>query len=360
MRNGNIKNKGDVNTNYLTKGDYNTFNHTNTITNCDFSKKTSIKNYYIITNTAKAIMDSEVGHGKYYDRYILGSLWLNTDWKLNGLRGYIKYIDYKRYKNKNMCMLVVGNVFKEDLYISNHLCFKLDNEYIQENNLQQGAYISFNGEVERYYANGRDALDGYKFGITNFSEPNILSNSFIENMETIILTNFTREFKEVEPPQNYFYYFKWIISKITQKITTLKDNIVPVDFYTNAILSIHFSERIEKYMLLNQSNYDYLYDNAKYLCLPFSAVLYMMEELKIYDPYTIISVIVTVYNLSMFSNVEEIASMNDIPYRELYSTLFLYVKNINNKMRSYNIDDLITEINNYSIELLEKYNNEIY
>ena len=70
MRNGNIKNKGDANC--LTKGNYNTINQT--ITDCDFSKKTSIKNYYIITNNAKAIMESEVGPGKYYDRYILGSL----------------------------------------------------------------------------------------------------------------------------------------------------------------------------------------------------------------------------------------------------------------------------------------------
>ena len=360
MRNGNIKNKGDVNTNYLTNGDYNTFNHTNTITNCDFSKKTSIKNYYIITNTAKAIMESEVGPGKYYDRYILGSLWLNTDWKLTNLKGYIKYIDYKRYKNKTMCMLVIGNVFKEDLYISNHLCFKLDKEYIQENNLQQGAYISFNGEVERYYANGRDALDGYKFGITNFNEPKILSNSVIENIERLSDMKYTRKFIEAEPPQNYFYYFKWIVSKITQHLTTLKDNIVPVDFYTNAILSIHFSERIEKYMLLNQSNYDYLYDNSKYLCLPFSAVLYMMEELKIYDPYTIISIIVIMYNQYIFGNVEEIAKLNDTPYRELYSTIMLYTKDIDNKIREYYTDDLITDIHNYSMELLDKYNREIH
>ena len=356
MRNRNIKNKGDANC--ITKGDYNNISHT--ITNCDFSKKTSIKNYYIITNTAKAIMESEVGPGKYYDRYILGSLWLNTDWKLTNLKGYVKYIDYKRYKNKNMCMLVIGNVFKEDLYISNHLCFKLDKEYIQENNLQQGAYISFNGEVERYYANGRDALDGYKFGITNFSEPKILSNSVIENIEKLSDMKYTRKFIEVEPPQNYFYYFKWIVSKITQHLTTLKDNIVPVDFYTNAILSIHFSERIEKYMLLNQSNYDYLYDNAKFLCLPFSAVLYMMEELKIYDPYTIISVIVTVYNLYIFGNVEEIAKLNDTPYEELYSTIMLYTKNVDNKIREYYTDDLIKDIHNYSMELLDKYNGEIH
>ena len=321
----------------------------NTIQNCDFSKKTSIKNYYTIINLAKSLYDNDSGPGLAYDRNILGALLLKTPGYLENLLGYIQNI--RLDEEREYSTVYLGNVFKDDLYISNHLVCRIKNSVIRDYQLEVGMFIRFSGIINKYWQNG------VKFGICDVTVNEIIFDEYKSNIDKLNdfdwkKFNFKQEYPS-SPKYGNFKYMKYLFSRITN-ITTRLSKSVPTEFYINMLLSMHLTDRIEKYMLVFQGNHDYLIDNCDNLLLPLSTIIFALEELKIYDPFTILSLLTHVYACTMGNRLKSIAKTNDMDP----CSLNVYIKrNFENTSRVCNLKSYF-DIEGHLLDYFEKLINE--
>ena len=313
----------------------------------------SVKNYITIINTATSLMSNNSGFGTKYDRYILMALYLRTDGEMNGLRGYVKRIS--KTNRFGITNVYIGNVFKDDLYISNHLVIKIRKEQAEE--LKQGMYISFDGWVNKYGT--EENKHGAKYGIGRVTNIKVLMNDYDKNLE--ILNNI----KEGEPyegiietPINgYEKFIKYIAAKINLKTTSYPDNLFATDYFTNLILTLHFGDNIEKYLLTNQNNYDYLLVNADILFIPYATVLYCFDVLKIYDPYTIWVIVANLYNLLFEKRFKRIAEDNGIHAGEYVYYMRRMIDAVDNNINYENFINMHLNIEKFVIELIHEFNN---
>ena len=314
----------------------------------------SVKNYITIINTATSLMINNSGFGTKYDRYILMALYLRTDGEMNDLRGYVKHISNKTNKF-GITNVYIGNVFKDDLYISNHLVIKIRKEQAEE--LKQGMYISFDGWINKYGT--EENKHGVKYGIGRVTNIKVLMNDYDKNLE--ILNNIKEEEPYegiIETPINgYEKFIRYIMAKINLKTSSYPDNLFATDYFNNLILTLHFGDNIEKYLLTNQSNYNYLLMNADILFIPYATVLYCFDVLKIYDPYTIWVIVANLYNLLFDKKFKRIAEDNGIDAGEYIDYMRRRIDVVNSNINYESFLNMHLNIEKFVIELIHEFNN---
>ena len=314
----------------------------------------SVKNYITIINTATSLMSNNSGFGTKYDRYILMALYLRTDGEMNDLRGYVKHISNKTNRF-GITNVYIGNVFKDDLYISNHLVIKIRKEQAAE--LKQGMYISFDGWVNKYGT--EENKHGAKYGIGRVTNIKVLMNDYDKNLE--ILNNIKEEDPYegiIETPINgYEKFIRYIMAKINLKTSSYPDNLFATDYFNNLILTLHFGDNIEKYLLTNQNNYDYLLVNADILFIPYATVLYCFDVLKIYDPYTIWVIVANLYNLLFEKRFKRIAEDNGMHAGEYVYYMRRRIDAVDNNINYENFLNMHLNIEKFVIELIHEFNN---
>ena len=314
----------------------------------------SVKNYITIINTATSLMSNDSGYGTKYDRYILMALYLRTDGEMNGLKGYVKYIS-KKTNRFGITNVYIGNVFKDDLYISNHLVIKIRREQAEE--LKQGMYISFDGWINKYGT--EENKHGAKYGIGRVTNIKVLMDDYDKNLKILNTIKEEEPYEGIiEPLKNgYEKFIKYIMAKINQRTSSYPDNLFATDYFTNLILTLHFGDNIEKYLLTNQNNYDYLLMNADILFVPYATVLYCFDVLKMYDPYTIWVIVANLYNLLPNYRFKRIAEDNGIHVGEYIDYIRRNVDAVDNNITYKNFHNMNLNIEKFIIELIHEFNN---
>lgn len=309
--------------------------------NNTLSVDNSVINIYNIVLENTALCNSMRGESSKlaYQRNILESISrLTTD--LKGVHGIVKGKKFDRQCRKNV--LYIGNVFWDDLYLSNHLVVAIDDKSLES--LEIGMYIRFNATIKSYRSNTPEHY--MKYGLSDIKVVFKLKT-------TLNYLPFELKYTDVEKVE--FDYDKinqrtlqMIINRI-QWLTLYKTEF-PQNFFINMVLNLHFAEYYEKILFTHQNDYNFLKENVHSIIYPMCNLMYILDTQGYIDPYTVLSYICHMYNEKMIESADIITMETGIQQRDITNNIN---KNVLYIDRMINLDDIYNDSEKYIHEKLQ-------
>lgn len=309
--------------------------------NNTLSVDNSVINIYNIVLENTALCNSMRGESSKlaYQRNILESISrITTD--LKGIHGIVKGKKFDRRCRKNV--LYIGNVFWDDLYLSNHLVVAIDDKSLES--LEIGMYIRFNATIKSYRSNTPEHY--MKYGLSDIKVVFKLKT-------TLNYLPFELKYTDVEKVEfNYDKINQRTLQMIINRIQwlTLYKTEFPQNFFINMVLNLHFAEYYEKILFTHQNDYNFLKENVHSIIYPMCNLMYILDTQGYIDPYTVLSYVCHMYKEKMLESADIITIETGIQQRDITNFINKCVPYID---RLINLDDIYNDSEKYIHEKLQ-------